>query len=501
MDRNGLHQHFNIARQENQLQHHARIPASSINEGGNFTFPNEGYMDPRLLMTPSEMVMDHALIPHESTVAPPAEALATSASLSATPNFSDHAFWTRRAIFLKLDHQWVEDTYENIYRLRPELHPTIFHDFGKWHFYEASSMTRSHNVLSEEDPVSLFTNINEEPLQSTDATQMVQEMQQQRFITAKISQGEVPLSQGAPLPSGGEDSTDDRFEEELDQEENGNLPEPALNSSIVLENGVLLTACTISTIHAINALPVRDESGGLVQTESTSRDQGKSRNTKVATQPIDGGKDGGKQSPDLYQQAAEGGDKDAGFRSSNHDATDQALLYPDASLCKMFKVDGDDDWEVELQNIHGLSQRYYDGLTTDFDRNPSKPRMNSEETAAHVRKQGKALAQIRKTLTTELGRMTAKHNCDKLAQITISVHKIGVPKEVYEELVKRGATGESKIAKHVNMICSERGVAVEDAIKANKRIAINVAKGHNLQSLAWDPTHAPYEKIKLISPT
>ncbi|KAK4543582.1 hypothetical protein LTR36_005477 [Oleoguttula mirabilis] len=261
-------------------------------------------------------------------------------------------------------------------------------------------------------------------------------------------------------------------------DKNEQLPEPVLDQIIELEGGKLLTAFSVHGLYASQPSPLRDDAEGA--DASIFRQPNRNRPQTVHPPLIPEDTVG----PSVKTEATDSEHSKTVGPDSGSDL--QNCAFPDASLCEKFTVEGNDDWVTEEAKTSELSQRFFSALTSDFDRNMAAPPLNIDEKAHYVEKQEKASVELQKYLSTNLGHAAAKLNCDKLAKTIILVHKIGAPKQ---------ASARAKLAK---MICSERSNAVETAIKAHKRIAIDVAEGRNLQKLACNAQQIKYDKIMFM---
>lgn len=169
--------------------------------------------------------------------------------------------------------------------------------------------------------------------------------------------------------------------------------------------------------------------------------------------------------------------------------------YLDAALCTKLAIPNDDVDEVETE-VGDLAGRLFAALLAPFDRDPVTQTMSDAEKAEYHQKQEEALAEVTEALSTDHGRDVAVSNCKQLARIIIDVHKIGVPKDVHAIWAAKKRKTASLTAKlDGNLTCSQRAAAVENAVKGNKRLAIDVTKGFKLAQLVLNPKGAVYARI------
>ncbi|KAK5121769.1 hypothetical protein LTR85_004644 [Meristemomyces frigidus] len=321
-----------------------------------------------------------------------------------------------------------------------------------------------------------LTNLNNEIMEGTYEQLYLQYPEVRPIISHDFGNWYLhqPYSELANMPS-----TVDAAGE--DDEQNA-LPEPPLNGAIQLKGGILLTTFSVHTSRVNGTLSTSASSGASDEREPSQPKHDEAHAAHTAPTP-------GEALGHIEKMGA-GNDAHSTATTPNSDSALESFGFPHASLCEKFTVDGQDDWKLEEGNVAELSQRFFNALTGEFDHNPTDPPLKSGEKEYYIGKQTKALANLQKNLATDLGRTAAKLNCEKLAKTIILVHKIGAPKQAY---VKNHVKN-----KLLKAICSERSNAVEAAITAHKRIAIDVSEGQNLQKLACNPSHVKHDKIAMM---
>ncbi|KAK4543580.1 hypothetical protein LTR36_005475 [Oleoguttula mirabilis] len=176
----------------------------------------------------------------------------------------------------------------------------------------------------------------------------------------------------------------------------------------------------------------------------------------------------------------------------------RSLDYPDGSLCTMLGV-VNDDWNILEKKLDELTQRYYNALSHTFDRDPAGVKLTTDEKTDYLQKQEEALADVSTLLSTDNKYKAAKLHCKTLALLNVQIHKTGVPSDVYAQTAPKNSSKKlNKTAKlNVNLTCSERGKAIENALKSNKRLAIDVINGEKLENIVRGPLYMVHARVDL----
>jgi len=158
-----------------------------------------------------------------------------------------------------------------------------------------------------------------------------------------------------------------------------------------------------------------------------------------------------------------------------------AMASPAAVGCGKLKIESDDWTEVE-KKIDEVAQRYYNVLDTDFDRRPAKVQKFIDDLKAeYTKKQTEALNAVRDALSTSAGRTQVMNNCKALAICTVDTHKVGIPTQTYNILQKDWKKLDTSLR------CSEGVGGVEGALKANKRLALDITQGIKYAEIVRSP--------------
>lgn len=148
----------------------------------------------------------------------------------------------------------------------------------------------------------------------------------------------------------------------------------------------------------------------------------------------------------------------------------------------------DDDWQQVELDVQSLAQRFVNTLTIPYERRPAG--IELEDEPEYVAKQEAAIKEI-----DEKPADRVVENCTKLARLVVSIHKQGVVNADYERSLVRGK-------RHLKILdgvkCSTRGELVEDVLRDNKRLAVSVAEGTALETIAYHPLHMMKARVDLF---
>ncbi|KAK5135309.1 hypothetical protein LTR08_005412 [Meristemomyces frigidus] len=207
----------------------------------------------------------------------------------------------------------------------------------------------------------------------------------------------------------------------------------------------------------------------------------------------------------LQLQAAADRLKDGGIEAHHNNAASGAsdivgrADYLDPSLCRKFTIAAD-DWQTVEMKTEELAQECYDALTATFDRAPTGIKLSAAFKSGYLIKQDEALNVVVRKLATGEGSSIAKLNCKKLVHLVVCAHKFGVPEKAFAKWDAKRAKTSVALQDKLNPLlrCSERAAAVVNALKSNKRLAVDVASGRSLEGIVYHPQGMVLARVDLF---
>ncbi|KAK5121768.1 hypothetical protein LTR85_004643 [Meristemomyces frigidus] len=376
------------------------------------------------------------LAPSESTAPPHTlSSPVVAVPQSSNYNFTDREFWTAQVSRVMNDGQQVHGTNEEIFALHPELEDAILLDFGRWCFRKPAAIMKILDQPSTEVAPSACSDAGSGHSQ------------------VKCKPATVPQSDETIQLLGTASS------------------HPAAHTKVP---GPHEHHNEETLIHAQQA--VRGEKP-FPQVTASAPNVGATSGTESTPVAQTLGKTDGR--------APEAGKVDIAKLSG----------YLDANLCTRLDLRSDDVAEIE-NKVDDVAQRYYDALTVSFMRDPSGEKFTAARKSEYLQKQAEATKEVNEALSTDHGRNMASRNCKQLAYITVCAHKFGIPNTIYAVWAEKKSKRVRRTSKlDPNVTCSKRATAVENAIKRNKRLAIDVTEGAEFTNFVLHPAGAVHARI------
>lgn len=168
---------------------------------------------------------------------------------------------------------------------------------------------------------------------------------------------------------------------------------------------------------------------------------------------------------------------------------------PDPAICRKLNLSGDDVEEVKSQKMHFYAKKLFDAILTPGVQTPAGTVLTAEAQAKFDRQQG-SLTKIQDLLKAKDQQKQARANCILAFEAAVFAHEVGVPKDLYDQFEKKGATAADR-STHLDAtsICSERLDKMVDQVRHYKLVANDLLNGKRMHRLAWDPTYYSEQKI------
>ena len=178
------------------------------------------------------------------------------------------------------------------------------------------------------------------------------------------------------------------------------------------------------------------------------------------------------------------------------------LAYIDPADVRALEFE-DDDWEDVLEHKkHEFIGEMLEAMTHPYAQDPPVGiTLTKEAREKYHKQQDTQTGKVLGLLQTAPQIKAAKALCSLLFDATVYVHKVGVPKEVYDGYqwyIRKERQVDRKYRLDLLSICSERLEKVVAGIQANKLIAMDVLEQTNFHRLARDPGFYLVEKFTYL---
>ncbi|KAK5136608.1 hypothetical protein LTR08_002622 [Meristemomyces frigidus] len=178
------------------------------------------------------------------------------------------------------------------------------------------------------------------------------------------------------------------------------------------------------------------------------------------------------------------------------------LAHPDPEQCRKLQISGDDFEEIKADKLHFYAKRFFDAMLTPGVENPIGHNLTAKAKKKFDEQQAGILEKILKFVETPAQRKEARAHMMLAFEAAIFVHEIGVPKDIYDQYVEKGARKSDRYA-HFDAvsICSVRLESMVQQVADYKLVAFDILSGKK-NKLAYDPEYYSEQKIGyLISNT